>query len=90
MSKNDEIKTEYVPRPSTEIDLIKLISNIKDEMEESETGHAPNENINSLLVTDYRSPIMLTPPRVKEKRNSLIGRIDRWKRIITNFTGNIF
>ena len=43
MSKNDEMKTEYVPRPNTETDLIKLISNIKDEIGVTDFIHSPAE-----------------------------------------------
>lgn len=37
------MKSEYVPRPNTEIDLIELIANIKDEMGVTDFIHSPAE-----------------------------------------------
>ena len=56
ISYDDRDKTEHDPKPNTETRLMKLISNIKNDMEadKDSTGGAPNENTNSLLLPDNR------------------------------------
>ena len=55
MSCNDQDKLEnYGRSKATEKVLMKLITNIKDDMETNSNDGAPNENTNSLLVPDKK------------------------------------
>jgi len=57
MSHTDPDKSEFIPRPHTETDLVKLIENIKNEIELSSTGNPRSENYNILLIPDKKNVI---------------------------------
>jgi hypothetical protein len=64
MSCNDQDKLEnYGRSKATEKVLMKLITNIKDDMETNSNDGAPNENTNSLLVPDKKFRVPQSPRR---------------------------
>lgn len=82
MSHTDPDKSEFIPRPHTETDLVKLIENIKNEIElSSSTCNPRSENTNYLLISDKKHKVPQSPGRTMEsepRRNtSIIGKIER-------------
>jgi hypothetical protein len=64
MSCNDQDKLEnYGRSKATEKVLMKLITNIKDDMETNSNDGTPNENTNSLLVPDKKFRVPQSPRR---------------------------